>query len=167
MLNHALDNKSDQEKKSFLNLWSKSILRVAVDGGVNSLDKLIGSMNQKSVNEDDWIKNPDIISGDFDSITPDLIRKYRKCGVNIVNTPDQDETDFTKSVSLVVDQREIDYNSFDYIIAIGSLNGRSDQYLSMLHTLYKFVDIIPIYLMDVGSSISFVLSSVGFINITN
>lgn len=160
-----MDNKSDEEKKSFLNLWSKSILRVAVDGAVNSLDKLMASINQKNVNEDDWIKNPDIISGDFDSITPELISKYRNYGVNIVNTPDQDETDFTKSVSLVVDQREIDYKNFDYIIAIGSLSGRTDQYLSMLHTLYKFVDIIPIYLVDVGSSISFVLSSVCLNNI--
>ena len=160
LLNHALDGKSDLDKKTFLNLWSKAVFRVAADGGANALDELIVARNTRDINEEAWIKNPDVISGDFDSITPSLIDKYRKCGVNIINTPDQDDTDFTKSVSIVIDQREIDYQNFDYIVAIGGGNGRVDQYLSNLHTLHRFVDIIPIFLVDIGKSISFVLSNV-------
>lgn len=46
---------------------------------------------------------PDIISGDFDSALPDLLKLYAAKGVRIMPTPDQDETDFTKALRVLAD----------------------------------------------------------------
>lgn len=44
---------------------------------------------------------PDLISGDFDSIHPELLKLYESLGVTIVPTPNQNETDFTKAVRVL------------------------------------------------------------------
>lgn len=44
---------------------------------------------------------PDLISGDFDSIHPELLKLYESLSVTIVPTPDQNETDFTKAVRVL------------------------------------------------------------------
>lgn len=44
---------------------------------------------------------PDIISGDFDSVKPELLKLYDKLGVKIIPTPCQNETDFTKALAVM------------------------------------------------------------------
>jgi thiamine pyrophosphokinase len=59
-------------------------LKIGVDGGINYLN--------------DSHQNPDIISGDFDSVLKEKLEYYRNKGTKIIETPNQNATDFTKAV---------------------------------------------------------------------
>ena len=43
---------------------------------------------------------PHVICGDFDSVRPDILNRFRALNVNVIHTPDQDETDLTKGMKL-------------------------------------------------------------------
>lgn len=45
--------------------------------------------------------HPDVVSGDFDSITPERLRKCEIDGIEIIKTEDQDKTDFTKALDII------------------------------------------------------------------
>ncbi len=131
----------------------KSIARlnIGVDGGTNYLN--------------DSHKSPDIISGDFDSVLKEKLEYYKNKGTKIIETPDQDATDFTKAVQLVFDRNNSNQNKpIESIIAIWSSMGRIDQVLANIDTLYKFGlnydNYIPIFLLQVEQSISWLLKEV-------
>ena len=42
---------------------------------------------------------PHVICGDFDSVRPEILNHFNALNVNVVHTPDQDETDLTKGVT--------------------------------------------------------------------
>ncbi|XP_071514116.1 thiamine pyrophosphokinase 1-like isoform X2 [Panulirus ornatus] len=120
MLNEALDKTNVHYVSS---LWQKASVRVCTDGATNYYHKLMRcedkasattdcvepsssviSHTETSVSEMSLSPSnplPDIITGDFDSVKPELLKLYGSLGVNIVSTPDQDETDFTKSVRVL------------------------------------------------------------------
>lgn len=41
---------------------------------------------------------PDLVTGDMDSILPTTLKKLKELGVNVIETPDQDATDYTKAL---------------------------------------------------------------------
>ncbi|CAG2204394.1 THI80 [Mytilus edulis] len=58
------------DRKLFTVLWSKALLKVAVDGGANHL------YNTHVHNRDKYL--PDLITGDFDSIQPEVKSYYEE-----------------------------------------------------------------------------------------
>ena len=46
----------------------------------------------------DELALPHLISGDFDSIKPDILNHFKSLNVSVIHTPDQDETDLTKGM---------------------------------------------------------------------
>lgn len=68
--------------------------RCLVDGGANRwLDFL------EECSELGSFENPDLVTGDFDSITEQTMTHFKKLSsTKIVHTPNQDHTDFTKSL---------------------------------------------------------------------
>lgn len=68
--------------------------RCLVDGGANRwLDFL--AKNEKLGN----FANPELLTGDFDSITDHTMKHFRELLTSkIIHTPNQDYTDFTKSL---------------------------------------------------------------------
>jgi thiamine pyrophosphokinase len=119
-------------------------IRVAVDGGANYLPR-------------DHKFKPDIIAGDLDSIEKESLEFFQKIGTRIIHTPDQDQTDFTKAVQKVIDEKD---SSIEYVIAFSSIGGRPDHVLSNFHTLFLFIKMIPVIILDNGVSISFALDAV-------
>lgn len=115
-----------------------------MDGGTNNLPR-------------DPKFKPDIITGDLDSIDQEAVHFFQKLGSRIIPTPDQDQTDFTKAVQIVLDEKDL---NVEYVLALSSISGRPDHSLSNFHTLFLFVRKIPIILLDVGVSVSFALESV-------
>ena len=68
-------------------LWEKAHFRLLVDGGANRVADSLGP---------DLL--PDLITGDLDSIRPEVRQGYADRGVPVIETEDQDYTDFTKAL---------------------------------------------------------------------
>ncbi|XP_045522296.1 thiamin pyrophosphokinase 1 isoform X5 [Pieris brassicae] len=89
-------NRPITQKQDFVKcLWNNATVRVTVDGGTTHWNNFYKSL----ANEDNKnIKLPDLITGDFDSITQDVLQEFKKKGCEAVHTPDQNFTDFTKAL---------------------------------------------------------------------
>lgn len=129
LLNSPLD---DLEYYRRLDSHAQFIL--CADGGANRLHDLC----LQAAPETDWkdalkVDLPSLIHGDLDSLRGDVRQHYTDLGVMITKDPDQDSTDFGKAVKKVVAQLP---NARD-IFVLGSLGGRVDQGIGLLHELYR------------------------------
>jgi len=118
MLN-AGGTKSSSNRRFLANIWNSSKVRVAVDGGANlCFDGSVGST-------DGLLEPPHIVSGDFDSIRSNVLSHYKSLeGVKVMETADQNHTDFTKALMLLAEEEE---TSVDFVFALGEMCGRLDQ----------------------------------------
>ncbi|KOB63845.1 putative thiamin pyrophosphokinase 1, partial [Operophtera brumata] len=79
-------------------------LRITVDGGTKQWDRYLGTLSPE---EQQTLTTPDLITGDFDSITQEILEKYKKKGCKV-----------------------------DHIVAISQSSGRLDHILGNIQTLY-------------------------------
>ncbi|KAG7282578.1 hypothetical protein CRUP_018697 [Coryphaenoides rupestris] len=101
---------------------------------------------------------PDYISGDFDSITSEVKAFYAEKGCKLIETADQDLTDFTKCLSIMVEEINQRQLEVDAIVVLGGLAGRLDQIMASLETLYHGLSITPLPLSIIqGTSLALLL----------
>lgn len=124
-------------------VWQCSLFNAVTDGGTNRLYSCVGEECDSYI--------PDIITGDFDSATETVLNFYRHKSVPIVNTPDQDETDFTKCLRITLERTKA--LSVDQVIVLGSVGGRMDHHFGNIATLFTAASLTskPIYLVSKGS----------------
>ena len=115
---------------SFERIWSHTNYRICADGGAQRLSKLVTDAGRSLA---DFV--PDEIHGDLDSVSENVQRAYARLGVRISRDTDQYSTDFGKVMNRfkALDSEEQQPD----IVILGSIAGRVDHGLGLLHELYR------------------------------
>lgn len=129
----ALNGKLKRDREEFKKLiGEKDIFFIAADGGALFLES-IGFL-------------PDVIIGDFDSLTEAQYQRYEKLGAKIIKYPvEKDETDGELALQYCQEK------GFNNIIIIGFAGGRLDQQLANIFLLeYAFRNGITAFIKEPG-----------------
>lgn len=122
VLNYSLNSLRNLMTKT---LWMNATIRACADGGSNMLKIYSDETNEKLL--------PDYISGDFDSIDDQTMKFYQsQSTVNFIRTQDQNATDFTKCVRVMMDK----HANLTNLLVFCSLSGRFDHTIGIIHSLY-------------------------------
>lgn len=125
--------------------------RCCVDGGSNRWRQFL----LKHKNIENTLKPPDLISGDFDSITEETKNYFNNPITQYIHTPDQNATDFTKAIKLI--RNILEEKQIQDIIVYHDTSGRFDQIMANINTMYKYdKDFFNIYLLS-GNSLTWLL----------
>ena len=94
----------------------------------------------------------DFISGDFDShkIEEEIIQQAQNHSFEIIETPDQNKTDFHKALELILKK------GFESIDVYGGSGGEQDHFLGNLSVAYAFKDKLNLQFFDEYSSYYFI-----------
>jgi thiamine pyrophosphokinase len=88
----------------------------------------------------------DFISGDFDShkIEEEILRQAQNDNFEIIETPDQNKTDFHKALEIIIEK------GFDEIDVYGGSGGEQDHFLGNLSVAFAFKDKVNLrFLMNI------------------
>ncbi|XP_065222762.1 thiamin pyrophosphokinase 1-like [Planococcus citri] len=112
-----------------LPLWNHASFKMVVDGGGNHLYSLIQQRKDEDVEN---FAIPNVISGDFDSVKPNVLEFYRKNDTILVHTPDQTKTDFFKALEVLVSTTKS-----NTVIVFCDNVGRFDHMMANINVLFK------------------------------
>ncbi|XP_076258642.1 thiamine pyrophosphokinase 1 isoform X2 [Rhynchophorus ferrugineus] len=107
--------------------------RITVDGGTKRWLKWINAHNF----EDRDIAAPDLITGDMDSLPDNVLVYFQEKGSKVIKTPDQNETDYTKSLRELKKHCDMHSIKINTIFVLADTSGRFDQILANINTLFK------------------------------
>ncbi|KAF2279414.1 thiamine pyrophosphokinase-like protein 1 [Westerdykella ornata] len=115
----------------FARVWKHAEYRICADGGANRLyDMFEGPLEDR---RQDYL--PHSIHGDLDSLRDDVRAYYESHGVDVSQDHDQESTDFGKTMQKIASRRSS--TSEREVVVLGTLGGRVDQGLGLLHEIFR------------------------------
>ncbi|XP_058450559.1 thiamin pyrophosphokinase 1 isoform X2 [Malaya genurostris] len=142
-------------KEYFRSVWNKAKVRITVDGGTNRWVDFV----KENVGVEEQLKPPDLVTGDFDSCTDESMSYVTRLNCKIIKTPDQNATDFTKSLKVLKSTgHDKDINR---VLVLCESSGRIDQIMANINTLFLARSILPSAFVFIRSSnsLSWLLST--------
>ncbi|XP_037040872.1 thiamin pyrophosphokinase 1 isoform X2 [Bradysia coprophila] len=150
VLNRSIDLKPTHTKQ----LWDRAKCRCLVDGGANQWLEFLRKNPDLITAE-----YPELVTGDFDSITDSTMAHFKRSPTtNVIHTPNQDHTDFTKSLMEL--SPYIQSDNIGSVVALLDTSGRIDHIFAHISTLVKaqgFLDNVNIFILS-RDSISWLLN---------
>ena len=138
MKNKALLFINGEPPKQFPNLSGYKLI-ACTDGAFHYLKEL-----------DFPLDKLDFISGDFDSFNLETFREPKRDSFEIIETPDQNKTDFHKAIEIILEK------GFENIDVYGASGGEQDHFLGNLSVAFFFKDKLNLRFFDNYSSYYFI-----------
>ncbi|XP_032687630.1 thiamin pyrophosphokinase 1 isoform X2 [Odontomachus brunneus] len=123
--------------QQMLSIWEKARITVTVDGGTTRWLKYLEDIGINILNGQYKKYVPDLITGDMDSTSESVFRKLESMGSIVVETPDQNHTDFTKALVQVKEYARLKNINLEKIYVFVETTGRFDHIIGNANTLYK------------------------------
>lgn len=121
-----------------IRFWQKAQITVTVDGGTHRWLKYLEEHGIDVLNDEQYRQYvPDLITGDMDSCSLTVIEKLKNRGSTIVETPNQNHTDYTKALLQVAHYANIKNINLGQIYVLAETSGRFDHIIGNINTLYK------------------------------
>ncbi|XP_043261978.1 thiamin pyrophosphokinase 1-like [Colletes gigas] len=120
-----------------LNIWENAQVRVTVDGGTLRWIHYLQKHGIDLLNETCRKYVPDFIIGDLDSCSSIVLEQMKSMGSVVVETPDQNHTDYTKALIQIKELDEKANMKLKAIYVFVKTSGRFDHLLGNINTLYK------------------------------
>ena len=135
ILNTERRSGEGEARDLFGHLWDEASVRVCADGAANRLHDALSAERRAALRaarippaERGSNQLPDVITGDLDSIRPEVLAFYEELGVPVVREPEQDSHDFEKCLRWLQAKHEAAAHEEAYsVVAFGAFGGRLDQ----------------------------------------
>ena len=135
ILNTEHRSSKGEARDLFSHLWEEASVRVCADGAANRLHDALSVERRAALRaacippaERRSNQLPDVITGDLDSIRPEVLEFYEQIGVPVVREPEQDSHDFEKCLRWLQAKHEAAAHEEAYsVVAFGAFGGRLDQ----------------------------------------
>ncbi|XP_076682552.1 thiamine pyrophosphokinase 1 isoform X1 [Andrena cerasifolii] len=123
-------------------LWENAQINVTVDGGTHKWlhylkDRGIDLLSGKY---DKYV--PNLITGDMDSCSSIILDKLKSMGSMIIETPDQDHSDYTKALIQLGQYAKAENINLNAVYVFVDSSGRFDHIIGNINTLHKSNELI-------------------------
>ncbi|KAK4999879.1 thiamine pyrophosphokinase [Cryomyces antarcticus] len=126
-------NQPIEDAETFDRIWQHTSYRLCADGGANRLYDMVAAKYTSQTLE----YLPSIVHGDLDSLRDDVRTYYLSRGVDVSRDPDQYSSDFGKAMQKISQKFAETPNVQRKVLIHGSLGGRVDQGIGMLHEMFR------------------------------
>ena len=127
-------NSPIEDFEYFYRLYSHASYTLCADAGADRLLNLLTKQFPALSQDEALLKAlPNTIHGDLDSLKDSTRDTFARLGVEVTKDPDQYSTDCGKAINKVLSNKP----SVRDILVLGSVGGRVDQGIGLLHELYR------------------------------
>ncbi|KYM98716.1 Thiamin pyrophosphokinase 1 [Cyphomyrmex costatus] len=138
----VLNRPIDWQHNILFPFWRKARITVTVDGGTQEWMKYVKQEIKNPLDPRFELYVPTLITGDMDSCPSFIIEKFKFFGSTVIETPDQDKTDYTKALMEVIHYAKLHNINLGELYVLAETSGRFDHIIANVNTLYEIDKIV-------------------------